>query len=303
MRPRASSSVTVPLGELSSTKPRVVVGPYTLIAPLARGGTASVYLAEHHTTHERVALKLLHPAYAGNIDIVERMFAERDVSAAVQHAALVDVRAADTTTTGMPYLVMEYLDGENLGALAERGRLELDAIVAIGIQIAGALTALHDAGFVHCDVKPDNIFVLYQQTLDGWPRVKVLDYGVATRAEAAPPDDATIAGTPGYMAPEQWRGTPTSKSDLYAFGCTLYELLVGEQPFHGTLPELMQAHTERLVERPSTRRADIPPALDRLIVRLLAKDPALRPTAREAELELLKIAQHLGRSLALVAAG
>jgi serine/threonine-protein kinase len=269
------------------------VGPYTILAPLARGGTASVYLAEHDETKERVALKLLHPAYAAQSEIVERMFAERDVSESVSHRALLDVQAAETTVTGLPYLVMEYLDGENLGALADRGLMEIDAVIAIGAQIASALIALHCAGYVHCDIKPDNVFVLYQMNFDGWPRVKVIDYGVATPIDAPPSADNTIAGTPAYMAPEQWRGRMTSKTDLYALGCTLYELVTGEQPFHGTLPQLMLAHSEQLAERPSARRSDMPPALERLIMRLLSKDPGMRPTANETEVELGRISRQI----------
>jgi len=293
VRQRASSSVTVPLSELSNTTARINIGPYSILAPLARGGTASVYLAEHCQTKERVALKLLHPPYAGHSDIVDRLFSEYDVSESVSHAALLDVREAATTTAGLPYLVMEYLDGENLGALAERGRLEIDAVIAIAAQIAGALSALHTAGYVHCDVKPDNVFVLYQTGANGWPRVKVIDYGVAVPVGAPPSTDSTIAGTPAYMAPEQWRGRATTKSDLYGLGCTLYELLVGDQPFHGTLPQLMVAHSENLVERPSARRSGVPRDLERLVMRLLAKDPALRPTAHEAESELGRIAREM----------
>jgi serine/threonine-protein kinase len=289
VRQRACANVTVPLAELHASAPRVAVGPYTIIAPLAKGGTGSVFLAEHETTKERVALKMLHAAYAGHSEVVDRMFAEHDVSNAVAHYALLDVSAAATTVTGLPYLVMEYLDGENLGTLAERGRLELDAIIAIATQIAGGLAALHRAGYVHCDIKPDNVFVLYQTSLDGWPLVKVIDYGVATEVDA-PPSDA-IAGTPAYMPPEQWRGRALPKSDVYALGCTLYELLTGDQPFQGTLPQLMLSHSQLLADPPSEHRSDIPPTLERLIMRMLSKEPALRPTAAEAEAELQRVAR------------
>jgi serine/threonine-protein kinase len=216
------------------------------------------------------------------------------------HPALLSIYEAATTSTGLPYLVMEYLDGENLGALAERGRLEVDAVIAIASQIAAGLAALHRAGYVHCDIKPDNILVLYQTNLDGWPCAKVIDYGVAVSTKA-PPEDSTIAGTPAYMAPEQWRGHATPKSDLYALGCTLYELLVGEQPFQGTLPEMMYAHSEYLVDQASMHRSDVPPALDYLIARMLAKEPALRPTAAETELELERIVRSLQPADELVA--
>ena len=293
MRQRSSSNVTAPLAELAAPTPRVTVGPYTIIAPLARGGTSSVFLAQHALTNHRVALKLLHPAYAGSCEIVDRLFAEYDVANAAVHSSLLAVYEADTTSTGLPYLVTEYLDGENLGTLAERGRLEIDAVVAIAAQIAGGLAALHRGGYVHCDIKPENIFILYQTNRDGWPLVKVIDYGISIASNAPFADDSTICGTPAYMPPEQWRGRATTKSDLYALGCTLYELLVGEAPFQGTLPQLMLSHSECLADQASKRRSDVPPALDRLISRMLSKDSALRPTAAEVENDLQRIARSL----------
>jgi serine/threonine-protein kinase len=284
VRQRASHQVTAPLAELArQTQAQATVGPYSIIAPLARGGTASVMLAEHTYTRERVALKLLHPAYAGHTDIVDRMFAERDVSSSVAHPALLDVLIADRTAAGLPYLVMELLDGENLGTLIDRGHPAIDAIVAIATQIAGALAALHRADYIHCDIKPDNVIVLYNDGFQGWPRVKVIDYGIATSTSYIPTDDVSIAGTPAYMSPEQWRGRPSTKSDVYALGCMLYELLVGEQPFEGTLPQLMTAHTEHLAARASAHRSDIPPALDDLLALMMAKDPAARPSAADVE--------------------
>jgi serine/threonine protein kinase len=175
---------------------------------------------------------------------------------------------------------MEYLDGQSLGALIERAPLPIGSILAIAVQIANAVAALHAGGVVHCDVKPDNVFVLHEPGEGGWPRVKVIDYGVARLAET-PHCENTVVGTPSFMAPEQWRGAPTSKSDVYAFGCVLYELVTGTPVFSGALPQLMTAHCERLPERPSLRCREIDPELERLIVRALAKDPGMRPTMAE----------------------
>lgn len=272
----------------TEAKPENRLGSYTVIAPLARGGTAGVYLAEHVVTKERVALKILDPFYCDNPDVVGRLLAERIVSERARHAGLLDVVFSDRSESGVPYLVMELLDGENLGALAERGRMELDAVMAVAAQIAGALSALHAAGVVHCDVKPENVFLLYETGQRGWPRVKVIDYGVA-RFTTESPDDAGIAGTPCYMSPEQWRGAPTPKSDVYSLGCLVYELVTGESPFHGTLPQLMLAHTEWLPERPSAMRSDVPAELERLIVRCLAKDPTMRPAMCDVEAALLRM--------------
>ena len=261
------------------------LGIYNVVAPIARGGTSGVFVGEHMVTGERVALKVLDPFYRGHEEVVNRLLAERKVSMRVRHPNLVDVLFADRGTE-VPYIVMEYLDGESLGALADRGQIEIDAIIAIGMQIAGAMAALHTGGVMHCDIKPDNVLVLYDS--DGWPpRIKVIDFGVARFIDEAP-SETTIAGTPCYMAPEQWRGQPTIKSDVYAFGCMMYELVTGDQPFHGTLPQLMLAHHEWLAERPSVHR-QLPAELERLIVRAMAKDQGLRPTMAELEVGLRQL--------------
>ncbi len=281
---RRRSSATTPL---VGNRPLAIdcAGEYNVLAPIARGGTAGVYLGEHVNSGERVAVKLLDPFHAGHADIVDRMFAERTVSMSVRHPNLLEVLHADRNALGLPYLVMEFLDGENLGDLAERGPVQIDAILAITTQIACALNALHAAGYIHCDVKADNVFILYQSTLGGWPRVKVIDYGVARKISDTSAD-SVIAGTPAYMAPEQWRGTATVQSDVYALGCLLYELITGEQPFHGTLPQMMMGHCEALAPRPSTLRSEVPASLERLIMRAMAKEPGMRPSMIEVEVEL-----------------
>ncbi|MBX3155954.1 MAG: serine/threonine protein kinase [Deltaproteobacteria bacterium] len=289
MTRRRAASSTTPLVSTRTTPRDSTLGAYDVVAPIARGGTAGVYLAEHRTTGEKVALKVIDPHYAEHAEIVERLLGERTVSQRIHHASLLDVHLADRSATGVAYLVMEYLDGENLGELADRGRIAAPAVLAIASQVACALGALHAARVVHCDVKPDNIFVLYDKHGDGWPRIKVIDYGVARFLDDAKTADCAIAGTPSYMPPEQWRGEPTAASDVYSLGCTLHELLTGDQLFHGTLPQLMQAHCERIAPRLRSRRPELPEALDNLIARALSKDLALRPGMLEMEVELLRI--------------
>lgn len=278
--PRARSTTsTVPLDASNTRRPGGHrLGSYTLIALIARGGTAGVYLAEQELTKQRVALKILDPFYASRPEVVDRLMFERTVAARARHPNLLTIDAA-VRLEGSPYLVMEYLDGENLGALADREYVKLDAILAIGAQIAAAIAALHATGAIHCDLKPNNIILLFDDDVDRaeWPRVKVIDYGVARLVEDPTTAD-TIAGTPAYMAPEQWRGAPTPKSDVYGLGCLLYELVVGEPPFRGPLPQLMMLHTHQLAVRPSVTRPDVPVELERLIMRALAKDESMRPT-------------------------
>lgn len=259
-------------------------GEYDVTAPLARGGMGGVYLATSSETGARVALKVLDPQFASHPEVVERLFAEQVLSSRTRHPGLLEIREARRNDEGVPYLVMELLEGESLGELAERGPLDLGVIVAIAAQVAAALSALHVAGVVHCDVKHDNIYVL-DATVGTWPRVKVIDFGVSRLADEPPLPDATIAGTPWCMAPEQWKGQPSAASDVYALGCVLYDLTTGSQPFEGSLPELMLAHLEKRPARPSWLRA-MPIELERIILRSLAKDPAARPTMAELATEL-----------------
>jgi serine/threonine-protein kinase len=221
------------------------------------------------------------------------------VSARASHPGLVDIRAAERSADAVPYLVMEYLDGRTLAEVMEEGMLDMCSIVGLGAQIAAALGALHDAGVVHCDVKPENLFVLRTRTWSPWPKVKVIDFGVSRDVSEPPPDEASIAGTPAYMAPEQWRGLPVTASDVYALGCVLYELVVGEVPFDGSLPQLMLAHLDQRPARPSWLRSGVPADLERVILRALAKDPAARPTMHELAAELADIADALAAATTL----
>lgn len=274
-----SSIASIPEARRSAVGPRI--GAYQVIAALGRGGTAGVYLAEHGATGERVALKVLDPSLCDDAETVRRLFSERAISARVCHAGLLDVRLAARTDAGVPYLVMEYLEGESLEALLARGSLGCDTLVAIAGQVAAALGALHAAGFVHGDIKPANVLVLSRPDRAGRPRIKLIDFGVARRLDAAPALEISIAGTPAYMAPEQWRGQPSVASDVYSLGCLLYEILAGRPVFVGSLPYLMACHRHRRPAPLSAHRAGIAPALERLILRSLAKEPAHRPSTAE----------------------
>jgi serine/threonine protein kinase len=131
------------------------------------------------------------------------------------------------------------------------------------------------------------------------PQVKVIDFGVSRRVDEPPADEASIAGTPAYMSPEQWKGQPQPATDVYALGCVLYELVTGETPFDGSLPQLMLAHLEQRPARPTWLRAHLPIELERVILRALAKDPALRPTMRELADELGDLADAMSLSVTM----
>lgn len=260
-------------------------GDYDVISPLARGGMGNIYLAEHAETRQRVALKVLDPQFANHPEVVERLYAEHALASRASHPNLLAIHAADRSDHDIPYLVMEYLDGETLAAISEREDLGIQAILSIGAQVAAALAALHASGVVHCDVKHDNIVVLRASEL----QVKLLDFGVSRLIDEPYAENQAIAGTPWCMAPEQWEGRPAAASDVYALGCLLYDLVTGSPPFDGSLPELMIAHLEQRPARPSWL-ARCPIALERIIMRALAKDPADRPQMAELAIELAELA-------------
>jgi serine/threonine-protein kinase len=250
-------------------------GEYDVITPLARGGMGNIYLAEHCETHQRVALKVLDPQFANHPQVVDRLYAEHALASRASHPNLLSIHSAERCDNDVPYLVMEYLDGETLAVIAEREDLGIQSILSIGAQVAAALAALHAGGVIHCDVKHDNILVLRDSL-----QIKVLDFGVSRAVDEPYADDHAIAGTPWCMAPEQWDGRPVAASDVYALGCLLYDLVTGAPPFDGSLPELMMAHLEQRPARPSWL-ATCPMELERIIMRALAKDPEQRPTMAE----------------------
>jgi serine/threonine protein kinase len=273
-------------------------GNYEVVAPLASGGMGGVYLAADVATGERVALKVLDPALIDSAEIVTRLYAERTVSARAHHPGLLSIRSA--ARDGVPYLVMEYLDGESLAQLLASGALSIASIIAVGAHIADALAALHAAGVIHCDVKPENVVVL-REPAPGQSAVKVIDFGVARMVDEPPTDDPAVAGTPAYMAPEQWRGQPQLASDVYALGATLFEAIAGEPPFSGALAALMAHHLEARPPRPSWLRAEadrVPIELERVVLRALVKDPAQRPSMRELADELFALNARYGLRLA-----
>ncbi len=268
-------------------------GEYDVVAPLANGGMGGVFLARHVTSGEAVALKVLDPAFASHPEVVRRLYSECAIATRATHPGLVSIRGAGKTTDDIPYLVMEYLDGRTIADIINDGVMPIEDVIGLGAQIAAALAALHEARIVHCDVKPENLLVLTARAWGTLPQVKVIDFGVSRPLDEPTPDDASIAGTPAYMAPEQWKGRPQLASDVYALGCVLYELLTGDSPFGGSLPEMMMAHFEQRPARLTWLRTGVPIDLERLVMRALAKDPAMRPTMAELALELGDLAATL----------
>jgi hypothetical protein len=244
---------------------------YELGSQLGTGGMGTVYLARDRLLGRPVAVKLLSPAAAAP-DAVARFDQEARTAALLAHPNVVTVfdHGADPGT-GSHYLVMEYVQGPTLAqVLAGRGPLPPAEAARIARQVCQALGAAHRAGLVHHDIKPGNIL------LDPAGRVKVTDFGLAS-ANSAPVrrvDGEPVWGTAAYLSPEQARGLPTdARSDVYALGCVLYELLTGTPPFAGDPAALAWQHVSRTPEPPSVRHPGIGKALDAVVMTALAKQP------------------------------
>jgi hypothetical protein len=262
------------------------VAGYRIVEEAGSGGMGVVYRAEETGLGGRpVALKLLPPALAGDPEFRARFLREMRVAAAIDHPNIVPIYRAGEDR-GLLYLAMRYVHASDLRRVLEaEGRLEPGRALAILDQVARALDAAHAHGLVHRDVKPGNI-LLAPPVLDGDPEhVYLVDFGLA-RSDS---DDRSIGGggsflgTPRYAAPEQAAGRPVDgRTDGYALGCVLYECLTGRPPFPGGSGEaILLAHLEAAPPRVTTLRPDLPPAIDRVIARALAKSPEDRfPTCR-----------------------
>jgi len=283
-----------------------VLGSYRITSALGAGGMGMVFRAQHELLERPAAIKLLRPELTANDELVQRFFNEAKAATAIRHPGIIEVYDFGYTADGLAYLVMELLDGAPLGRyLAERGRLPEPEAIRIARGIASALRAAHDKGIFHRDLKPDNIFLVPDP--DGEARIKVLDFGVAKLANPSPDDRRTrtgvLMGTPRYMAPEQAReaGTIDHRADLYSLGCILYELLVGEPPFVAEgAGEVIALQLFAEPVPPSQRVDAISPALEALVLRLLAKEPADRPASAHAVVqELARISGHASGPVAV----
>jgi serine/threonine-protein kinase len=263
----------------------IVAGKYVLRERIGVGGMGVVYAAEQLALARTVAIKLLHEELVPDAELVRQLEGEARTASRLSHpnvAAMLDVGRTDD---GRPFLVMEHVRGDTLAELVRAGGpMPVERAAALVAQVLAALDAAHAAGVVHADVKSDNVIVLAGR--DGAEIAKVVDFGLArTIAEARrAPIDADglllVSGTPEYMAPEVVRGEPPRvASDLYGAGVILYELVTGTTPFGGgTSTEILIRQVQDEVVPPSLRRPHgvVPPALDEVALRALAKDPAAR---------------------------
>jgi serine/threonine-protein kinase len=265
-------------------QPGDVLGNYELERLLGEGSMGRVFQARHVRLGRQVALKVLRPEHARDKAFVQRFFREAQAVNRINHEHIVEIfDFVEDTQAGHVYCVMELLRGRSLSQVLREERLSLARIRRIAAQVCAALQAAHQLGVVHRDIKPDNLFLTER---GGQPDfVKVLDFGVAKLLTSEGPSgtlDGTIIGTPTYMAPEQAAGLPVDAlADIYAVGNLLYEMFAGHPPF--IAPNFGQLVVQIITRPPPPlpprlpSGEPLPPALGKLVLRCLAKEPEKRP--------------------------
>ncbi len=263
----------------------VVDGRYEVLSRIARGGMATVYLAQDRRLDRRVALKVMHPHLADGSDVVARFRREARAAARLSHPGVVGVY--DQGTEGeASYLTMEYVDGATLRRrLTSQGALTLGESLQILEAVLDALAAAHRAGLVHRDVKPENVLI----SRDGV--VKVADFGLARAVtEATMSTTGALLGTVAYLSPEiVTSGSADARADVYAAGVMLYEMLTGHQPFEGETPiQVAYKHVHDTIPPPSDEVAWLPLEVDEYVASLTARDPDRRPRSADVALRELR---------------
>jgi eukaryotic-like serine/threonine-protein kinase len=264
-----------------SLAPGTRLGPYEILSAIGAGGMGEVYKARDTRLDRSVAIKVLPPGFSADPDRRGRFEREAKAVAALSHPNILAIHDFGTDA-GTPYAVMELLEGQTLREVVAGGALPVRKAVEHGAQIATGLAAAHDKGIVHRDLKPENVFV----TADG--RVKILDFGLA-KSDAAtatvaaadmaptvlPTDPGTVLGTVGYLAPEQARGQAADqRSDIFALGCVLYEMLAGHRAFRrDTAPETLAAIIRDDPPPLATDARPLSPSVERVVLHCLEKRP------------------------------
>ncbi|HET6146919.1 MAG TPA: serine/threonine-protein kinase [Polyangia bacterium] len=259
-----------------------VLGRYRLVREVGAGGMGSVYEGVDLSLDRRVAIKVINSNLGP--EATERFLAEARIVARVEHPGIVQVFDFGTTPDGRPYLVMELLRGESLGHFLRRhGALPAAAAAAVAVEIARALGAAHDMGIVHRDLKPDNIHLVPEEGAPLGCRVKILDFGIAkAHHERAPytTQAGAVLGTPVYMAPEQALDSSTvdTRTDIYALGVVLFEMLCGRPPFvSNSAMTVMLSHINDAPPDPVAFNPALPAPFAAAVLSMLAKQPAGRP--------------------------
>jgi eukaryotic-like serine/threonine-protein kinase len=279
-RPDAPRSRPISSAVLRLTR----LGKYELTGQIGHGSFGDVYTARDTELDREVALKILNPSHHGDEEAMHRFLLEGRAAARIAHPGIVTVhdcgRLVPDGGEALAYIAMERLIGESLAQrLARAGRLAPAEAAEIARQVAAALEAAHRADVLHRDLKPDNVFLVADPAVPAGERAKVLDFGLAKIGTSRHTRLGSVFGTPLYMSPEQCRSSSSidARSDIYALGCILFELLTGRAPFEGAIYEVVERHLHDPAPRASSLVPGLPPALDALVAAMLEKDPAARP--------------------------
>ena len=281
---------------------KIAEGKYTIVAAIGAGAAGAVYKATHRELRRTVGIKVLHPHYQKDPHFMKSFRGEALAASQLDHPNVMRVLDFGQEPDGLVYIVMEFLSGRTLQSLLdEERRLQTDRAVEIMIQVCAALSVAHDNGIIHRDIKPDNIMLVPSRNDEGgsFELVKVCDFGIAALQGPRVMDDdepsladTVIAGTPEYMSPEQARGTEIdARSDVYACGICLYELVTGRPPFLGeNAAEILIKQLEEPPRPPSQLIRGLDSIVEEIILRAIQKTPQKRQqSARELRVELKEI--------------
>lgn len=282
------------------------IGPYRIERLLGEGGMGAVYEGLHENTARRVAIKVLHPEYARDATMTTRFFNEARAVNKIEHPGILQVFDYGRQADGCAYIAMELLKGETLSSRLARGPTPrpLGEALRLAWQIAAALAAAHKNGIVHRDLKPDNVMIVPDPDAPGGERTKLLDFGIAKLVEAArgnqfKTQSQVVMGTPQYMSPEQCKGAShvDDKTDVYALGVLLFELLAGRTPFvTESNGEYIGMHLFRQPPRLNELAPSIPTDLAALVDSMLLKDKLARPAMAQVVAELAQSVRRFGSS-------
>jgi len=237
------------------------INNYEVQRLIGEGGMGAVYIAQHTLIGRKAAIKVLRREFSEDAGLVSRFMNEARAAAAIGHPNIVDVVDVGNLPDGTPYMMMEFLVGEDLSKLLARsGPLPVEVALPLALQAGSAIGAAHEKGIVHRDLKPENLFLVPDPTAPGQRRVKVLDFGIAKlrgdfSGGSVKTKTGSLLGTPQYMSPEQCRGIPDDidhRSDIYSFGIILYEMLCGSPPFVSEgLGDILLMHLTQIPDPPT----------------------------------------------------
>ncbi len=305
---RATGTLLTPGGQKPWHEPDSLIGSllgerYQLLRLIGQGGMGAVYLATHVIIGKQIAVKVLSPDYSRNPADVQRFLGEARSASLIRHDHVVDIADFGYTPQGQAYLVMEYLEGEDLAHTLQRvGRMPWFRVSNLIMQIGSALAAAHAKGIVHRDMKPENCFRVKRDGDEDF--IKVLDFGIAKivddrfkKGEHSLTIEGGIIGTPEYIAPELCRGLKADRRvDIYALGIIMYRMLTGVVPFRTDTDNYMAVLSQHLTDPPrpmfeQAPDANIPAKIEQIVMRSLEKDPARRYQTVEELIAALREAQ------------